>query len=115
MTITSAAMMPQPPIHPILGPNALVPHVNVVPQSGMALLSCWYPMAMNIIGTNASSITIGDCSPTRQDHEAERGSQAVGRRHRGDGDHGVGQQPDGPVLEALAVLAVVRGAGDGLR
>ena len=41
MTMTSAATMPQPPIHPTLGPKALVPQVKVVPQSGMALLSCW--------------------------------------------------------------------------
>ena len=27
---------PQPPIQPIHGPNALVPHVNVVPQSGVS-------------------------------------------------------------------------------
>ena len=27
---------PQPPIHPIHGPNALVPQVNVVPQSGVS-------------------------------------------------------------------------------
>ena len=28
---------PQPPIQPIHGPNALVPQVNVVPQSGVSL------------------------------------------------------------------------------
>ena len=41
MTMTSAAMMPQPPIQPARGPNARVAHVKVVPQSGSALLSCW--------------------------------------------------------------------------
>ena len=41
MTITSAAMMPQPPIHPAHGPKARVAQVNVVPQSGSALFSCW--------------------------------------------------------------------------
>ena len=41
MTITSAAMMPHPPIHPVLGPNALVAQVKVVPQSGIGLFSCW--------------------------------------------------------------------------
>ena len=41
MTITSAAMMPQPPIQPARGPKARVAHVNVVPQSGSALFSCW--------------------------------------------------------------------------
>ncbi len=40
MTITSAAMIPQPPIQPTLGPKAFVPQVNVVPQSGITLLSC---------------------------------------------------------------------------
>ena len=41
ITITSAAMMPQPPIHPTSGPNARDAQVNVVPQSGSALLSSW--------------------------------------------------------------------------
>jgi hypothetical protein len=39
MTRTSAAMIPQPPAHPVLGPNARVAQVNVVPQSGSALFS----------------------------------------------------------------------------
>ena len=39
ITSTSAAMIPQPPIQPVLGPNARVAQVNVVPQSGSALLS----------------------------------------------------------------------------
>ena len=37
MTRTSAATIAQPPAQPVLGPNALVAHVNVVPQSGSAL------------------------------------------------------------------------------
>ncbi len=32
--MTSAATMPQPPIQPVFGPNALVAQVKVVPQSG---------------------------------------------------------------------------------
>ena len=39
ITMTSAAMIPQPPIQPTTGPNALVAQVNVVPQSGSASLS----------------------------------------------------------------------------
>ena len=39
MTMTSAMMMPQPPIQPIRVPNARVAQVNVVPQSGSALFS----------------------------------------------------------------------------
>ena len=39
MTRTSAATMPQPPAQPQPGLNALVAHVNVVPQSGSALFS----------------------------------------------------------------------------
>jgi hypothetical protein len=39
ITITSAAMMPQPPIQPAQGPNARAVHVNVVPQWGSALFS----------------------------------------------------------------------------
>ena len=37
MTRTSAATMAQPPAHPVLGPNARVAQVKVVPQSGSAL------------------------------------------------------------------------------
>ena len=37
ITRMSAAMMPQPPIHPTRGVNALVAQVKVVPQSGSAL------------------------------------------------------------------------------
>ena len=37
ITRTSAATIPQPPIQPTRGVNALVAHVNVVPQSGSAL------------------------------------------------------------------------------
>ena len=40
MTMTSATMMPQPPSQPA-GPNARAAQVNVVPQSGSALLSSW--------------------------------------------------------------------------
>ena len=40
ITSTSAAMIPQPPIQPAFGPNALVAQVKVVPQSGSALFSC---------------------------------------------------------------------------
>ncbi len=39
MTSTSATTIAQPPNHPVLGPNALVAHVKVVPQSGSALFS----------------------------------------------------------------------------
>ena len=39
ITITSAAMIPQPPIQPARGPNARAVQVNVVPQSGSALFS----------------------------------------------------------------------------
>jgi hypothetical protein len=44
--MTSAAMMPQPPIHPMSGPKAREAQVNVVPQSGSALLSSWYATAI---------------------------------------------------------------------
>ncbi len=36
-----AASSPQPPIQPSHGPKALEPQVKVVPESGMARLSCW--------------------------------------------------------------------------
>jgi hypothetical protein len=38
MTMTSATMIAQPPIHPVFGPNARVAHANVVPASGSAWL-----------------------------------------------------------------------------
>lgn len=41
MTMTSAAMMPQPPSQPISGPKARDAQVNVVPQSGSALFNSW--------------------------------------------------------------------------
>ena len=41
ITMTSAAMIPHPPIQPISGPNARDAQVKVVPQSGSALLSSW--------------------------------------------------------------------------
>ena len=39
ITMMSAMMMPQPPIHPTMGPNARVAQVKVVPQSGSASFS----------------------------------------------------------------------------
>src|ERR1700754_3234105 len=38
ITIRSATMIAQPPIQPVIGPNARVAHANVVPASGSALL-----------------------------------------------------------------------------
>ena len=38
ITRMSAAMIPQPPSHPVLGPKARAPQVKIVPQSGSALL-----------------------------------------------------------------------------
>ncbi len=64
MTSTSAATMAQPPAQPVFGPNALVAHVNVVPQSGSALFSSLYPIEVSSIGTNASTVTAGALSPT---------------------------------------------------
>ena len=59
-----ATATPQPPIHPTQGPNALVPHVNVVPQSGTSLFSSRYAKAMKSIGMNAMTNAIGACAPT---------------------------------------------------
>ena len=63
ITRMSAAMMPQPPIHPTCGLKALVPHVKVVPQSGSALFISWYPIEMKYIGMKARIVTIGACRP----------------------------------------------------
>jgi len=41
ITMTSAARIPQAPIHPVIGPNARVAQLTVVPQSGSAFLSSW--------------------------------------------------------------------------
>ncbi len=40
ITMTSATMIPQPPIQPVIGPNALVAHVKVVPQSARPRTRC---------------------------------------------------------------------------
>jgi hypothetical protein len=40
--MTSATMMPQPPIHPVRGPKARAAQVKVVPQSGSTSLSSLY-------------------------------------------------------------------------
>src|SRR5215469_8982484 len=64
MTRTSAATIAQPPNHPVLGPNARVAQVKVVPQSGSALFSSLYPIEQNSIGTNASTATAGACKAT---------------------------------------------------
>src|SRR4051795_9594845 len=64
MTMMSAAMIPQPPIQPVRGPNARAAQVNVVPQSGSRLLSSAYATAMKYIGMNASSIIDGALTPT---------------------------------------------------
>ena len=42
ITRMSAATIPQPPNHPVLGPKARVAQVKVVPQSGSALFSSLY-------------------------------------------------------------------------
>ena len=65
MTITSAAMIPQPPIQPTQGPNARAAQVNVVPQSGSALLSSAYATAMKYIGMNAMRMIAGALTPAR--------------------------------------------------
>ena len=63
-TTIPATATPQPPSHPTQGPNAFVPQVNVVPQSGTALFSSRYAKAMKSIGTNAMTNAIGACAPT---------------------------------------------------
>jgi len=64
MTRMSATTVAQPPAQPIDGPNARVPQMNVVPQSGMTELSSRYAMAVSSIGTNAMRNMAGDFSPT---------------------------------------------------
>src|SRR6202000_2063046 len=64
LTRMSAARVAQPPAQPTDGPNALVPQINVVPQSGSALFSSLKPIEHSSIGTNASTATSGDFSPT---------------------------------------------------
>ena len=64
MTRTSAARTPQPPAQPVFGPNARDAQMNVVPQSGSALFSSLKPIEHSSIGTNASTATSGDFSPT---------------------------------------------------
>ena len=64
MTRMSAATVAQPPAQPTAGPNARVPQMNVVPQSGSALFSSLKPIEHSSIGTNASTAISGDFSPT---------------------------------------------------
>ncbi len=64
MTITSAAMMPQPPSQPARGPNARAVQVNVVPQSGSTLFSSRNAYAMQSIGRNETISVPGLCTPT---------------------------------------------------
>src|ERR1700745_3812008 len=64
MTRTSAATTAQPPAQPVFGPNARAAQINVVPQSGSALFSSLKPIEHSSIGTNASTATSGDFSPT---------------------------------------------------
>src|SRR5580692_5025121 len=64
MTRRSAATVAQPPAQPTDGPNALVPQMKVVPQSGSALFSSLKPIEHSSIGTNASTATSGAFSPT---------------------------------------------------
>src|ERR1700686_4963569 len=63
ITSRAAAMIPQPPIQPVLGPNARAPHVNVVPQSGSLEFSSLYAKAMKSMGMKAITVTIGACRP----------------------------------------------------
>ncbi len=64
MTRMSAATVAQPPAQPSAGPKARVPQMKVVPQSGSALFSSLKPIEHSSIGTNASTATSGDFSPT---------------------------------------------------
>ena len=64
ITMMSAAMMPQPPIQPVRGPNARAVQVNVVPQSGSALFSSRNATAMHSMGRNDTMSVPGLCTPT---------------------------------------------------
>ena len=64
ITITSAAMMPQPPSHPVRVPKARAAQVKVVPQSGSTLFSSEYATAMQYIGRKASTMINGALTPT---------------------------------------------------
>ena len=64
ITMMSAAMIPQPPIQPVRGPNARAVQVNVVPQSGSALFSSRNATAMHSIGRNDTMSVPGLCTPT---------------------------------------------------
>jgi hypothetical protein len=64
ITMTSAAMIPQPPIQPVRGPNARAAQVKVMPQSGSALFSSRNAYAMQSIGRNDTMSVPGLCTPT---------------------------------------------------
>ena len=64
ITIMSATKIAQPLIHPMCGPNALVDHANVVPQSGSERLRYRYASETNRIGTNEMIRIAGAWMPT---------------------------------------------------
>jgi hypothetical protein len=64
ITMTSAAMIPQPPIQPVRGPKALAAQVKVMPQSGSARFSSRNANAMHSIGRNDTTSVPGLCTPT---------------------------------------------------
>jgi hypothetical protein len=57
-------MIAQPPIQPVVGPNARVARANVVPQSGSAWFMYLKANATNSIGTNEMRITAGEPTAT---------------------------------------------------
>ncbi len=65
ITMMSAMMMPQPPIQPVIAPNARVAQRNVVPQSGSASFSSLYACAMKYIGMKARMTMAGAFTPAR--------------------------------------------------
>ncbi len=107
MTMTSAAMMPQPPIQPTRVPNALAAQVKVVPQSGIALFSSAYATAMKYIGMKAITMISGAFTPTMPlplavvDDVAETGGEAVRRGRGRDPHHNAGEEAERAALEAL--------------
>jgi len=59
-TRTVEISRPQPPSQPSHGPKAFVHQVNVVPESGMALLSSRYPIATSTIGMKPAKKIAGN-------------------------------------------------------
>ena len=92
---------PQPPIQPIHGPNALVPQVNVVPQSGVSLRQLAVRERHQQHRDERQHEHRWRFVADRQDDVAQGGRQAVSGGHRREADDDVADETERAGLQAL--------------